>query len=113
MTVIEDIVSQIMPLVVRLVATVAVVLLTRYAIPAVEAYAGAKRMEAIQLLAHEAYAFVEARAPELPIKGRQKLEMALAYLSARLAERRMTMTAEQMRAVIESVWLEYNRPPGT
>jgi hypothetical protein len=104
----QDVLNEVMPHLVRLVTTIVVVLLTRWAIPAVEAYIGATKLDTIKRLAREAYAFVEAQAPQLLINGQQKLDMALAYLDARLAERHIPVTTEQMRAVIEEVWLEYN-----
>ena len=83
------------------------VLVTRWLVPTMQAYIGAERLATIAHLAHEAFAWVEAQAPELGIKGREKLQMALEYLAARLAERGINITADQMRAAIETVWLQY------
>ena len=105
-----EVVNEVMPQIARLVASVVVILLTRWVIPAVTAYAGAKRIETLKALARAAYAFVEVQAPELKIAGEQKLALAMEWMNQRLAAMHLTITVDEMRAVIEEVWLEYNPP---
>jgi hypothetical protein len=100
--------DEIFLIVFRALVGILAVVLTRYAIPAAEAYIGAQRLATLKNLAREAYAFVEAQAPHLLIVGQAKLDMALDYLDARLTERRINVTTDQMRGVIEEVWLEYH-----
>ena len=104
----EEFIAIIAPKVVELFALVIVAIITRYAIPAVQAYIGAERLTMLTQLAKEAYAFVEAQAPQLKIKGEEKLALATDYLNARLAERKIPVTVDQVRAAIESAWLEQN-----
>jgi hypothetical protein len=75
-------------------------------LPYIRTRIGVDRLQTLALLAKEAYAFVEAQAPELLIHGQAKLDMAVEYLNARLAERRIPVTVDQIRAAIESAWLE-------
>lgn len=106
----DEIITEVMPLLVQIVATVIVILFARWAKPALESYVGAERLATIAHLAREAYAFVEAQAPALAIKGQEKLAMAIEYLNDRLAERKIPITIDQMRGAIEDAWLEYNAP---
>lgn len=103
----DEFVSIVAPKVIELIALVIVAIITRYVIPAVQAYIGAERLAMLAQLAREAYAFVEAQAPDLKIKGEQKLAMATEYLNARLAERKIPVTVDQVRAAIEAAWLEH------
>ena len=104
----EEFIAIVAPKIVELLALIIVAVITRFAIPAVQAYVGAERLAMLTQLAKEAYAFAEKHAPELKLKGEEKLEMATDYLNARLAERRIPVTVEQVRAAIEAAWLEYN-----
>ena len=104
----EEFIAIVAPKVVELLALIIVAVITRWAIPAVQAHISAERLAMLAQLAREAYAFVEAQAPALHLKGVEKLQMATDYLNARLAERKIPVTVEQLRGAIEEAWLDYN-----
>ena len=104
----EEFIAIVAPKVVELLALVIVAVITRWAIPAVQAHISAERLAMLAQLAREAYAFAEKYAPELILSGAEKLQVATDYLNTRLAERKIPVTVEQIRGAIEEAWLEYN-----
>jgi hypothetical protein len=79
-----------------------------YLRPVLVARFGEQRLQIISDLAQQAYSFVEVQAKRFGWDSDEKLQEALDYLDARLAELRIPVTAEQLRAAIEEVWLMYN-----
>ena len=94
--------------VLKLLTLVIAFLFIRYGAPWLKAIGVYQNLEVIARLAQEAYVWVERLAPEWKIKGEDKMAKAKEYLLARLTEKGITVTEDQMRAVIESVWMEYN-----
>lgn len=106
----DELVDMLLPLILQVLALFIAWVIKGHVIPYLRVKLGVERLEAIARIAREAYAFVEVQAPELHLQGKQKLEMAIAYVNARLAELHLSVTVEQIRAAIEDVWLEYNPP---
>ena len=104
----EDFIAIVAPKVVELLALIIVAIITRWAIPAVQAHISAERLAMLGQLAREAYAFAETHAPDLILSGAEKLQIATDYLNARLAENKIPVTVDQIRGAIEEAWLEYN-----
>ncbi len=80
--------------------------LTGYAFPWLRARVGVERLELLTLVAQEAYALVEARAPQLAAAGRDKLTEATGFTDAWLRERGIRVSAAQIQAAIEQAWRE-------
>lgn len=100
--------NEILLIVLKALGAILTVLFYRYGLPWLKASGYAQQLAVVARLAKEAYVWVEVQAPELKLKGEHKLQMAIDYLDARLVERGITVSVDQMRAVIEDVWLEYN-----
>lgn len=60
------------------------------------------------LLGQEAFCFAEAAYKEL--QGPQKMEKAIGYLENRIKALGLTITPEELRAVIEKAWLDNEKP---
>ncbi len=99
-------VDEIMAAVLQLVATVAVLLVTGHALPWLRTRVGVERLELLTLVAQEAYALVEARAPQLTAAGRDKLTEATGFADSWLRERGIRVSAAQIQAAIEQAWRE-------
>ncbi len=81
-------------------------LVTGHALPWLRARVGVERLELLTLVAHEAYALVEARAPQLTAAGRDRLTEATGFSDIWLRERGIRVSATQIPAATEQAWRE-------
>ncbi len=81
--------------------------LALYVRPWIKARVSAAQLEVAQELAGAAYALGETAYGALD--GGEKMEQALVWMAARLKERGIVMGADEVRALVEDVWLVYNQ----
>lgn len=73
----------------------------------IEARTTATQREQLHKIAAEAFAFAQTLYKDY--KGPEKLDQAISYASRQLADKRIDMSPEEIRAAIEKAYLDYSK----